>query len=241
MTALLAELQFQRAFALAHSHGHWWAVQAAEPVWAAAANGAPDEALTWDADGDAPRRGPRGPEELAACRRIAAARDPRGWGGHDYSVESDGCLRHLTCTGKSRYSVSPEGEVFFERLRPLYPEPETVWGDYPTEYAPTGASFRWAPDGRVELEVPVGTTWRDIEAIAWRLRALGLAAAERRLYLLAAPGDLARAAAALEAHGTENEYASETAALLRGALAVLAAPRSAHAAARARYIEGGAP
>lgn len=266
----LTQIQFSRAYALARSHGHWWAVEASEEVWAAAtvaarayeamlaANeeyraGGPTEKFEAARDAteaahaalDAadsvmgePRlfgvRGPRGPEDLSACRAIARSRNQ--WEGIDLVPEPDGVIRHTTCSGATSWDVAPDGWVTIRRHN---------------DAGEVTATALVGPRGVYEINPGVGNL-QDLQRLSECLRALGCERGAKNCLLLASPAELSAKVAAL-AKAAEDaakpssgwceppEVWEKAAAPLRAALKVLRTAgqgRAVYGAARAAYLDG---
>jgi len=213
-----AALDAARAEALAPSYESdaFEAARRASHVADAALAAADEAASYFDA------RPPTGPEELEACREIAAARDPSGWGGCDFILDPDGVVRHTTCSGRTAWSIAPDGAVTLSRL---------VDGE-------AGLAARVSPDGRVRWS---GEAWAlcDLQRIAECLAALGHRRAARAAYLLAEPEWLRCA----DEYRFKDEVVSACDAI-RGARRVIDTPigegyRARYDAAREAYLAAG--
>ena len=239
MTTSIPRAQFAIAFQLAYAHGHWWAVKAPRETWEVARSRPDAIRASVDAHRDGQWVGPAGPEDVDACRAIAAARNE--YAGVDLRVDDDGHARHITCTNKTQWDIDPAGSVTLRR--------HAEGGAF------LAASAKVAADGRWSVDVSAEASAEDVRRLAECLDAIGQCQAARAAWLQLDPGELTGRVRYLEEHlaksrqdgdgaGYPPAYWERYLAAPKGALAVLMTPlgeeyQARYSAARAEYIRGG--
>jgi hypothetical protein len=203
----LTKIQFSRAYALARSHGHWWAVEAPPATWVAAAIAAQAYTAMLAANAECRASGPT--EEFAAAREntraahaaLDAALEEAPWGGEDFRGPA-GPEELPACRAIARRRNQWEGID-------LVPDPDgvvrhrTCSGSTSWDVDPDGwvTIRRHSADGEVTASATVGGrgsyeieagegNLQDLQRLSECLRALGCERGARNCLLLASPSDL---------------------------------------------------